>query len=98
VNWYRAWANRLGLADRPRVRKLIVGVIGTTVVLFGLALIVLPGPAVIVVPLGLAILATEFAWAQRLIRRGGAVWNKTRRHWRWGSAAQPEESLGNDAK
>ena len=63
--------NRLGLANRPRVRKLIVAVIGSTVVLFGLALIVLPGPAVVVVPLGLALLATEFAWARRLIRRGG---------------------------
>jgi hypothetical protein len=90
--------NRLGLANRPRVRKLIVAVIGSTVVLFGLALIILPGPAVVVVPLGLAILATEFAWARRLIRRGGAVWSKTRRRWRWGSAAQPEDSLGNDAK
>jgi tellurite resistance protein TerC len=70
---------RLGLADRPRVRKLVVAVIGSTVILFGLALIVLPGPAVVVVPLGLAILATEFAWARRLIRRGGAVWGKARR-------------------
>ncbi len=69
--------NRLGLANRPRVRKLIVAVIGSTVVLFGLALIILPGPAVLVVPLGLAILATEFAWARRLIRRGGAVLGKS---------------------
>jgi hypothetical protein len=79
VKWYSQWVNRLGLADRPRVRKLIVAIIGSTVVLFGLALIVLPGPAVIVVPLGLAILATEFAWARRLVRRGGAVWGKARR-------------------
>ena len=98
MNWYRAWVNRLGLANRPRVRKLIVAVIGSTVVLFGLALIVLPGPAVIVVPLGLAILATEFAWARRLIRRGGVAWGRTRRYWRWGNAPPPEESLGNDAK
>ena len=42
-----------------------MAVIGTTVVLFGLALIVLPGPAVLVVPLGLAILATEFVWARK---------------------------------
>lgn len=73
--------NRLGLADRPRIRKLIVAVIGSTVVLFGLALIVLPGPAVLVVPLGFALLATEFAWARRLIRRGGVAWGKARR-WR----------------
>jgi tellurite resistance protein TerC len=60
---------------------MIVGVIGTTVVLFGLALTVLPGPAVVVVPLGLAILATEFAWARQLIRRGGEFWGQARRRW-----------------
>lgn len=89
--------HRLGLANRPRVRKLIVGVIGTTVVLFGLALVVLPGPAVVVVPLGLAILATEFAWARRLIRRGGVVWGKARR-WRGRRRHGKEDSLGNDAR
>jgi uncharacterized protein (TIGR02611 family) len=89
VKWYWKWVNRLGLADRPRVRKLIVAVIGTTVVLFGLALIVLPGPAVVVVPLGLAILATEFAWARRLVRRGGAVWGKARRWQRRRKSAAP---------
>jgi tellurite resistance protein TerC len=50
-------------------RRVIVAVIGTTVLLFGIALIVLPGPAFIVIPLGLGILAAEFAWARRLLRR-----------------------------
>ena len=50
-------------------RKVIVAVIGTTVMAGGIALIVVPGPAVIVIPLGLAILATEFFWARRLLRR-----------------------------
>jgi uncharacterized protein (TIGR02611 family) len=50
-------------------RKAVVAVIGVSVVVFGLALIVLPGPAIIVIPLGLAILATEFVWAARLLRR-----------------------------
>jgi tellurite resistance protein TerC len=49
-------------------RKIVVAVIGATVVALGLALIVLPGPAVVVIPLGLAILATEFLWARRLLR------------------------------
>ena len=50
--------------------------IGGSVLAFGIALIVLPGPAFIVVPLGLAILATEFLWARRLLRRvrQGATW------------------------
>lgn len=50
-------------------RRLVVGVVGGTVVLVGLALIVLPGPAFIVIPLGLAILASEFVWAKRLLNR-----------------------------
>lgn len=90
MNWYARWVNRFGLTNRPRVRKLIVAVIGITIVLFGLALLVLPGPAMLVVPLGLAILATEFAWARRLIRRGGTVLGKARRRWPWGKQAQPK--------
>ncbi len=97
MKWYWAWVNRLGLANRPRVRKTIVAVIGTTVVLFGLALIILPGPAVVVVPIGLALLATEFAWARRLIRRGGVFWGHARRRWR-ASRMPQQESLGHDPK
>ncbi len=36
--------------------------------LLGIAMIVLPGPAFIVIPIGLAILGAEFAWAQRWLR------------------------------
>ena len=50
-------------------RKIVVAVIGATVLAVGVTLIVLPGPAVVVIPLGLAILATEFVWARRLLRR-----------------------------
>lgn len=46
-------------------KRIVVAIIGGTVTLFGLALIVLPGPAVIVIPIGLSILATEFLWARR---------------------------------
>ena len=46
-----------------RWRRIWIAIIGGTVFLFGIALIVLPGPAFIVIPAGLAILATEFAWA-----------------------------------
>ncbi len=98
MKWYKAWVDRLGLTNRPRTRKLIVAVIGSTVVLFGLALIVLPGPAVVVVPVGLALLATEFAWARRLVRRGGVFWGHARRRWRSSRVPEPESSLGHDPK
>lgn len=38
---------------------------GMTVVLIGVAMLVLPGPGLVVIPIGLAILATEYAWARR---------------------------------
>jgi uncharacterized protein (TIGR02611 family) len=58
------------------LRKLIIAVIGGTVVLIGIALIVLPGPAFIVIPIGLAILATEFAWAQNALARAKSMVRK----------------------
>ena len=50
-------------------KRVVVSVLGGTVVLVGIAMLVLPGPAVVVIPAGLAILATEFAWARWLLRR-----------------------------
>jgi hypothetical protein len=55
------------------VRRLVVGVVGFTVLLIGIALIVLPGPAFVVIPLGLAILATEFVWAKSLLSKARAT-------------------------
>lgn len=49
-------------------KRLIIGTIGFTVVLIGVVMIVLPGPAVLVIPAGLGILATEFIWARRLLK------------------------------
>jgi hypothetical protein len=45
-------------------RRIVIAVVGITVLLIGLALTVLPGPAVVVIPAGLAILSLEFAWAR----------------------------------
>ena len=47
-------------------RKVGIGVAGSTVLLVGVAMIVLPGPAILVIPLGLNILSKEFSWAGRL--------------------------------
>lgn len=51
-----------------QAKRLIIGTIGFTVVLIGAAMIVLPGPAILVIPAGLGILATEFVWARRLLK------------------------------
>lgn len=49
------------------VRKVAVAVLGFSVLTFGVALVVFPGPAFLVIPLGLAILAPEFIWARKLL-------------------------------
>lgn len=52
-----------------RIKRISVAVAGGTVLLTGIALIVLPGPAFVVIPAGLGILAIEFEWARRWLRR-----------------------------
>lgn len=52
---------------RQAKRVIKIG-IGFTILIIGLAMIVLPGPAIIVIPAGLAILATEFIWARKLLK------------------------------
>lgn len=59
----RAWLKLDALS--PGVRRVLVGTVGAVVLCAGIALLVLPGPAFLVIPLGLAILATEFIWARR---------------------------------
>jgi tellurite resistance protein TerC len=66
----RQMFERAGLDQLPMVRKIVIGVIGTTILLIGMALVVLPGPAFVVIPIGLGILASEFVWARRVMRRG----------------------------
>ena len=79
----RAWQQRLneklGLDKMPVIRKVVYTVIGATVVLIGIVMIVLPGPAIVVIPLGLAILASEYAWARRVIRRGRVFVGRVRK-------------------
>ena len=50
-------------------RKLVVAVIGGTALLLGAVMLVTPGPGIIGILAGLAILATEFIWARTLLKR-----------------------------
>jgi uncharacterized protein (TIGR02611 family) len=54
---------------RPLVVRVLYIVVGFTLLLGGLAMLVLPGPAFLVIPIGLAILSLEFAWAEELLER-----------------------------
>jgi len=51
------------------VRRIVIGVVGTTVLLLGVVMIVTPGPATVVIPVGLAILSIEFAWARHWLNK-----------------------------
>lgn len=53
-------------------KRVVVAVLGSSVVIVGIIMIVTPGPAILVIPAGLAILAVEFAWARRLLRKAKA--------------------------
>lgn len=55
---------------RSLVFRAVWIVAGATVVLIGLAMTVLPGPAIVVLPVGMAMLAAQFAWARRLLDVG----------------------------
>lgn len=52
-----------------QARRVVILIVGSTVVLVGIAMIILPGPGSLVIPLGLAILAIEFAWARLWLKR-----------------------------
>ena len=66
--WWNFASASLEIAVR-QARRLAVLVIGSTVLLLGVVMLVTPGPAVVVIPIGLGILAIEFVWARRLLRR-----------------------------
>jgi uncharacterized protein (TIGR02611 family) len=55
--------------ERSRIVRAAVVLAGFVVVLAGLAMIPLPGPGLLVVAVGLAVLALEFVWAERLLER-----------------------------
>ena len=61
------------------MKKLFIALIGGTVLLLGVAMLVLPGPGVLVIAGGLAILATEFIWARRALRNAKGAVAKVRR-------------------
>ena len=50
-------------------RRIVISIVGASVLLLGVVMIVTPGPAIILIPAGLAILAVEFVWARRWLRK-----------------------------
>ena len=54
---------------RRATRVVVITVAGTVLVLAGLVMLVTPGPGLVAIAAGLAVLAREFAWARRLLER-----------------------------
>lgn len=76
-SWLRGGVPKL--ISLKTIKRVAILLIGSTVLAIGVALLVLPGPAFIVMPAGLAILAIEFAWARRWLRKArGLLPNENR--------------------
>lgn len=65
MNAARSWLN----GSYRQIRRVVIAVIGFTVLAIGIVLLVTPGPAFVVIPIGLGILAVEFAWARRWLKQ-----------------------------
>ncbi len=50
-------------------RRIVIGIVGSSVLLIGIVMLIAPGPAFLVIPVGLAILAIEFVWARRWLTK-----------------------------
>jgi tellurite resistance protein TerC len=65
-----------------RLKMVITAVIGFTVIAIGAAMLVLPGPGLVVIALGLLILSAEFVWAKRALDRMKDTARDVRDRWR----------------
>jgi uncharacterized protein (TIGR02611 family) len=63
----RLEARRETHRERNRLFRIAFGAAGVLVLLAGLIMLVTPGPAFVLIPIGLAMLSMEFVWAERLL-------------------------------
>jgi tellurite resistance protein TerC len=63
--------NNLTIKTLKQAKRLVLIVIGFTAILFGIIMLVTPGPGIATIVGGVAILATEFVWAKKLLKRFG---------------------------
>ncbi len=62
-----------------QAKPMMVGIIGMGIVLMGIVMIALPGPGLLIILAGLAILATEFIWARTLLARVKSIIGRIRK-------------------
>jgi len=50
-------------------KKIVLSVFGVTLLIVGVALLVLPGPGILVIFIGLVVLAGEYVWAKKFLKK-----------------------------
>jgi uncharacterized protein (TIGR02611 family) len=65
----RLEARRATHHQRSRIYRIGFAALGTLILVAGVVMIVTPGPAFVLIPIGLAMLALEFKWAEELLER-----------------------------
>lgn len=83
----RAWAEKR-YEGKGKVFRILAVIVGFTVVLAGLAMTVVPGPAIVVIPFGFVILSLEFAWASRFVDLSIDAGTKMERHFKRAGPAE----------
>ena len=83
---FHRWTAAIGVplksaATLAVVRKGMIALAGASVLAIGVALLILPGPAFVVIPAGLAILGIEFAWARRWLSHAKQYGDRATRSW-----------------
>ena len=63
------------------IRKVVVGILGGIFLILGVIMIFTPGPAIVLIPLGVVLLATEFPWAERWSRKIHTLLHEAREKW-----------------
>jgi hypothetical protein len=56
--------------------KVVVGILGAGLILLGVPLLILPGPGILLILAGLAVLSLEFPWAKNLADRAKQRWKR----------------------
>lgn len=67
--WRSLQDRRRNHHERSRTYRIAFTIGGFAITLGGLVMLVTPGPALVVIPIGLAMLSMEFVWAERALER-----------------------------
>jgi uncharacterized protein (TIGR02611 family) len=78
-------------------KRISIGIVGGSVLVVGILMIVLPGPAFVVIPVGLGILSLEFAWARIWLKKARAKAEEMARNFNAKNGNAKNGNAGNGA-